>query len=346
MTVAALVSNYRGWGGVMAFARPLLAALVLVGVTAPALHAHPLAPALLELRELPDQRFEVRWKTSLLTPTGSDVRPELPPHCETQGPATSERDAASVTTRFTVACGEQGLVGAALRVQGLEQSRTDALVRVVMRDGRRLRAVLNGTSAVFVVPENERAVEVFGDYLALGFEHIATGFDHLLFVLGLVLLVSDRRSLLATVTAFTLGHSVTLSLAVLGFVDFPSRLVETAIAFSIFTLAVEISRGEERGRTAMGRRPWLMAGSFGLLHGFGFAGALTEAGLPAEDIPLALFSFNVGIEVGQVLFVGCVIATQLALGPWLRRAPKPLELLPAYGIGSLAVYWCFERALA
>jgi len=318
--------------------------LVLSGTAVQVTHAHPLAPALLELRELPDRKFEVRWKTSLLTPIGSDVRPELPAHCETVGTPESFRDAASATTKFTVDCGEQGLVGSVLRVRGLEKSRTDALVRVVMQDGRRLRSVLNGADASFVVPEEEQAITVFGDYLTLGFEHILTGFDHLLFVLGLVLLVASRRRLLATVTAFTLGHSVTLSLAALGFVDFPSRAVEVVIAFSIFLLAVELSRGAAQGPTLMGRRPWFMAGGFGLLHGFGFAGALTEVGLPAEDIPLALFSFNVGIELGQLLFVGCVLALQLGLAPWLRRLPRPLELLPAYGIGSLAVYWCFERA--
>jgi len=319
-------------GRVVTLLRFLFAIFVLCGSPAQMAQAHPLAPALLELRELSNFEFEVRWKTSLFIPPAANVRPELPPHCETVVAPVNSRDNASITTTHTVNCGERGLVGATLRVLGLEESRTDTLVRVVWQDGRRLRSVLNGTNAAFVVPESEQAIFVFADYFVLGFEHILAGFDHLLFVLGLVLLVAGRRSLLVTVTAFTLGHSITLSLAVLGFVEFPSRLVEFAIAFSIFLLAVELSRSADRGKTVLGRRPWSMACCFGLLHGFGFAGALTEVGLPADEIPLALFSFNVGIELGQLLFVCCVAALQLGLANWLRGAPKPLELLPAYGI--------------
>ena len=323
---------------------PLLAIVLLCCALTPAAFAHPLAPALLELRQVTASHFEVRWKMSLLQPTGSDVDPELPPHCVPTSTPSRQTDAASATLLWSVDCGDRGIVGATLRVKGLEESRTDALVRVVLIDGRRIRAVLNAGNPTFEVPEGEQAMDVFRDYVLLGFEHIATGFDHLLFVFGLMLLMADRRGLFVTITSFTLGHSVTLSLAVLGFVSFPSRVIEVAIAFSIFMLALELTRGDERRSGLLGRRPWVMAGTFGLLHGFGFAGALSETGIPAGEIPLVLFSFNLGIEIGQLLFVACVLSILFTSRPWLRRAPDFLERLPAYGIGSLAAYWCFERA--
>jgi hydrogenase/urease accessory protein HupE len=171
----------------------------------------------------------------------------------------------------------------------------------------------------------------------LGIRHILGGPDHLLFVLGLVLLVRGRRALAATVTAFTAGHSVTLSLAMLGVVHVPPAPVEALIAASIFVVAVELRRDG-----ATGRRPWWMAGTFGLLHGLGFAGALAQVGLPDTDIPLALAAFNVGIEIGQLLFVAAV----LSIGLLLRGRLARWRAVPAYGIGTLAAFWVFERVAA
>ncbi|MCH2169171.1 HupE/UreJ family protein [Myxococcota bacterium] len=305
-------------------------------------HAHPLAPSLLELKELEPERFAVRFKKSLLRPAGVDVRPVLPDSCQGIGEPALSRDASSAILDWEVEC-PGGLVGETLRVEGLAESRTDALVRVAMSDGRVVQAVLDGSGAGLEVPARQGRFQVFVDYLDLGFEHILTGVDHLLFVLGLVLLVHGWRSLLTTVTSFTVGHSVTLSLAVLGYVEFPSRLVEVAIAFSIYWLAIELVRDESGRPSALGRRPWLMAGSFGLLHGFGFAGALSEVGLPAEEVPMALLSFNVGIEFGQLAFVVCVLLVSALAKPLRSRIPSALEQLPAYGIGSLAFYWFLER---
>ena len=225
------------------------------------------------------------------------------------------------------------------------ERKTDALLRVHLADGRMAQAVLRGNSPFFTVPPRAGFLDVVHAYLALGLEHILTGPDHLLFVLGLVLLVRGRQ-LLWTITAFTLGHSVTLSLAVLGFVHIPPRPVEALIAGSIFVVAVELTR-QAQGRTLwMGRVPWGMACAVGLLHGLGFAGALAQVGLPAHEIPLALVSFNGGIEVGQLLFVGLVLAVRAALslspGPW----PSAVALIPAYAIGSLAAFWVFERVTA
>lgn len=316
---------------------------LLLAVVAASAAAHPLAPSLLDLRERDGGRVEVVWKLSLLQPTGSDLRPELPEHCVPSSERTSERDDSSVTVRWSEDCGEQGLVGGTLRVVGLGRTRTDALVRIELRDGRRLQAVISGAEAAFEVVERQGRGWVALDYARLGVEHILTGLDHLTFVLGLMLLVRNRRALLITLTAFTLGHSVTLSAAALGYVDFPTRLVEFAIAASIFVLALELAGDREDDATH--RRPWWFAFVFGLLHGLGFAGALAEIGLPADEIPLALLTFNVGIEVGQIVFVAVVWGILALVGRRADTAPVWLRALPVYAIGSLAALWCIERAV-
>jgi hydrogenase/urease accessory protein HupE len=321
----------------------LIAMLAACTLAAP-VAAHPLAPSLFDIRERNDGLLDVVWKASLLQPRGSDLRPELPAHCAPASAPTAEREGGGMTVRWSEDCGERGIVNESLRVLGLERSRTDALVRVVLRDGRRFQAVLSGADASFVVPERQQPARVAADYARLGVEHILSGLDHLLFVLGLVLLVRSRRSLIATVTAFTLGHSVTLSLAVLGFVHFPTRLVELAIAGSILVLAVELARPSDTG--GLRRRPWVLTFVFGLLHGFGFAGALAEVGLPPGDIPLALLAFNVGIELGQLAFIVVVLTAGALLRPRAERGPAWLQAVPTYAIGSLAAMWCLERAAA
>jgi hydrogenase/urease accessory protein HupE len=249
----------------------------------------------------------------------------------------------ALVARWAVDCGRGGLAGAEIGVEGLEAVRSDVLLRVTRADGSEVRAVLRAEAPVFRLPRSQRPLDVAAGYLALGIEHLLTGADHLVFLLGLMLLVRERRRLLATVTAFTLGHSVTLSLAALGFVHIPSAPAEAAIALSILVLAVELAR-ERPG--ALSRRPWAMAAAFGLLHGLGFAGALAEVGLPAREIPLALLSFNTGIEVAQIAFLGAVSVLLLVWRPVGRRLPAWSALVPVYGIGSLAVYWVLERVVS
>jgi hypothetical protein len=306
--------------------------------------AHRLAPSLIELRPAEEGLYNVRWKTPLQRPAGVDIDPVLPAHCERRSSPSAQPDAASVTLLWTVDCGEQGLIGSELSVTGLVESATNALVNVELPDGRKFRTVLHADKPSFVVPERQSGWDVARDYGTLGFEHILSGFDHLLFVLGLVLLVSGRRLLLYTVTSFTVGHSVTLSLAALGFVRFPSTLVEVVIAGTIVALAAELGRPARPKPTLMRRFPWVMAFSFGLLHGLGFAGALSEIGLPQEEIPLALFTFNVGIEIGQLAFVVVVLVLRVLWSSRLAAAPPWLVQVPVYGMGSIAVYWCLDRA--
>ena len=184
-----------------------------------------------------------------------------------------------------------------------------------------------------------------GAYLMHGVEHILFGFDHLLFVLALILIVRSGRVLLWTITAFTLAHSITLSLATLGVVQVPAPPVEAAIALSIVLLACEIIR-LRRGQTSLTARwPWLVAFAFGLLHGLGFAGALTEIGLPQGDIPLALFAFNVGVEIGQLIFVAAVLGVlacvkRIDFPPVVERHALSIA---TYGIGTMAAFWFIER---
>jgi hydrogenase/urease accessory protein HupE len=318
----------------------LLAALLLLAGGA---EAHRLAPSLLQLSEsAPGEALEVLWKTPLQRPAGVELAPVLPEECTVEGTPEAGREGTAGTLRFRLFC-PGGPVGHRFGVDGLGPSRTEAVVRVALADGRSFQTVLRGDDPPFLVPERQLPLEVLGAYLGLGYRHILEGLDHLLFVLGLVLLVTPLRRLVWTVTAFTLGHSVTLSLAALGFVGLPQGPVEVAIAFSILVVAVEIVDRDPARPTWLARFPWLMAGLFGLLHGLGFAGALREVGLPQEEISLALFSFNLGIELGQLTFVVAVLAFLVATRSWLASAPGWLARVPAYGIGSLAAYWCIER---
>jgi hydrogenase/urease accessory protein HupE len=320
-----------------------LAALLLA--IAPAARAHPLAPCVLEIRETGDGRAEVGWKTPLVRPRGADLQPVLPARCHPVGPRTVAEEGGGVWTRWAVDCGPGGLVGEAIAVRGPGSLALGALVRVTLADGRLVQGVLSPTHPFLTVPPRPRALDVARDYACLGVAHILSGPDHLLFVFGLILLAGTTRRLLGTVSAFTVGHSITLSLAALGLVDVPARLIEVAIASSVLALAVELARAPA-APTLMRRHPWAMAVTFGLLHGLGFAAALRDAGLPGGEIPLALLSFNVGIVVGQVLFVLAVLGVGRAAGRLPARTPAWAGRASVYGMGSLAGYWWLERALA
>lgn len=315
--------------------------LALLWVAGPAF-AHRLAPSLLEVTERDDGQLDVFWKTPLQRPTGTDIRPQLPDGCLVQGTPEPGVEQTGATLSYRVAC-SGALVGERFGILGLSESRTEGLLRLTLRDGRKYQAVLRAGDESFVVPERQSAISVFRQYLGLGFRHILAGVDHLFFILGLVLLVSDRRTLIWTVTAFTVGHSVTLSLAALGFVGLPQGPVEFAIAVTILVLAVELARRNPSKPSWLRRAPWAVAAGFGLLHGLGFAGALAEVGLPQEEIPMALLAFNVGIEVGQLIFVAAVLLVRPVVRALSVRGPGWLQQVPAYGIGTLAAFWCFER---
>jgi hydrogenase/urease accessory protein HupE len=311
--------------------------------------AHPLAPALLELREMAPARHAVLWRTSVARVQGVDVSPVLPPDCVNLGPVkteTAEND--SLVAIWEVQCGDAGIIGKTLTVAGLERSGINVIVRIETLRGMVIKGLLDAQHPAFVVPEPAAAGPVFNSYLRLGVEHLLTGFDHVLFVIGLLLLVRQFRPLLVTITAFTLGHSVTLALASIGIVHVHPAFTELGIALSILVLACELVRPREYQRTWLMRKPWLMAGSFGLLHGLGFAGALAQIGLPPREIPLSLFAFNLGIEAGQLLLVTAVtlLAMLRHLRPWhwTPEGGRLARVIPSYFIGILAAFWCIERA--
>jgi hydrogenase/urease accessory protein HupE len=305
--------------------------------------AHPLVPALLDLREHADGRVAVTWKQPALRPMGSHLEPVLPARCSAEAAPLRTTEGGAAIARWTVACAPRGLVGQRVGVHGLATTGGEALLRIALADGRVVQRVQRAGDDLPRVPPWPRRIDVFRDYAALGVEHMLSGADHLCLVLGLLLLVPTTRLLVETITAFTVGHSVTLSLAVLGLVPVPAPIAEVLIALSVLALATELARGPT-GPTLLRRYPWTIALVFGLLHGLGFAGALREAGLPSGEVPLALAAFNAGIEAGQL---GVVVVVLLARDLAVRLVggvPRWLAPVPAYAIGSLAAFWVFARA--
>ena len=241
-----------------------------------------------------------------------------------------------------------GLAGGTIDISGLDATVTDALVRVERLDGTVQVARLTPASPSFVVAASPTISEVALTYLKLGVEHILTGYDHLLFLLALIMMVRNVRVVVATVTAFTVAHSITLALAALQVVHVPSPPIEAAIALSIMFVAAEAVRFRRGEKSLTVSYPWIVAFFFGLLHGLGFAGALLEIGLPQSDVPAALFTFNIGVEIGQLLFIGAIFAVvqmceRIRLPKLVEQHVQPLVV---YGIGSIATFWFFERILA
>ncbi len=290
--------------------------------------------------------------TEITDPTGSGSAAERADSADSADPVDPADSADPVDAARPEAAGcSADLVGAEIEVAGLVAGDGGALLRFVYADGSAFRAVLAAGRAAVRVPARQGVVSVVVDYAELGVRHIALGLDHLLFVFGLMALAADRRSLLTTVTAFTVGHSLTLAAAVLGYARLPQGPVELAIAASVFWVAVELGDrhfGWEPRRRMAGRRlpPWTMAGAFGLLHGLGFAAALVGAGVPESDIALALASFNVGIELGQLVFIGLVAAAaRLLAGLLARRWSERLHAAAVVAMGLVSAWWLVDRSL-
>jgi hypothetical protein len=323
----------------------LLAMLILGVFYAPAL-AHKLQPAYLEISEQSSGTFNVLWKRPLVGNQPMDIYPRFPEICRNLTEPVLRPISSSAVERWLVSCGESGLANQEIVIDGLVKTVTDTLVRIDLSDGSMHTKVLRPDAPSWRVPEKPSKLEVAKSYLMLGVEHILGGFDHLLFVLGLLLIVSSTRLLIKTITAFTLAHSVTLAMAALGFVHVPQTPVEAVIALSILFLATELSK-QHRGEIGLtSKAPWLVALSFGLLHGFGFAGALSEIGLPQMDIPLALLFFNVGVEVGQLMFIAAVLVVMWTINKAKVQWPVWAEQIPAYAVGSLAACWFIQRTLS
>ena len=318
-----------------------LGILALSILSPPSLLAHPLAPTLLQVEVLDGGLIDVTWKTSRLVPPGKQVKPELPAHCVDLGVARIVEQPTYVELHWQADCGAQGLQGTTIRVDGLAESRLNTLVRVIDPAQGTRTWLLRESDASVLVDKAPAKFEVAGGYARLGVEHLLFGPDHVLLLIALMLLIGSTRQLLITITAFTLGHSITLSLATLSIVKVPTMPIEVAIAASIMLVAASIPPEKDSAPMAVGRAPWIMAMVFGLLHGFGFAGALAEVGLPAGEIPLALFSFNVGIELGQILIV--LLAWWLLR--WWSANTRRGRVAVSYAIGGMAGFWTLQRLL-
>ncbi|MBE0627880.1 MAG: HupE/UreJ family protein [Burkholderiales bacterium] len=318
------------------------AGLALASAIAGAACAHEMRPGYLELREAEPATYALLWKR----PTGGEVEiqiaPVIPDGCSFATRDRQQLTPGAVLVRGTLSC-SGGLAGKTLRIDGLDITVTDVLVRIQHADGRLENHLLRPATPSVTLGAATSGLERARSYLQLGVQHILLGVDHLLFVLGLLLIVSDRWMLVKTITAFTLAHSITLAIATLGYASAPLLPLNAAIALSILFLGPEIVRAW-RGETSFTiRHPWVVAFAFGLLHGFGFASGLTAMGLPRAEIPLALLLFNVGVELGQIAFVVLVILLERAFRTLEIHWPRLIEALPGYTVGSLGAYWTIQR---
>ena len=308
--------------------------------------AHKLQPAYLEINEQAAGTFNVLWKRPLVGNSPMNIYPQLPARCSNLTEPVLRPSQSGTVERWLVDCGEAGITNETITIGGLSATVTDTLLRVQLIDGNMQTTVLRPDSPSYLISAKPSQKKIAGSYFVLGVEHILGGFDHLLFVLGLLLIVRSTMLLIKTITAFTLAHSITLAMATLGFVHVEQTPVEAVIALSILFLAKELAK-QHRGEIGLtSKAPWLVALCFGLLHGFGFVGALTEIGLPQTDIPLALLFFNVGVEIGQLMFVAVVLAIQFVIQKIKVEWPHWVEQVPAYGIGSLAAFWFIQRVVS
>jgi hydrogenase/urease accessory protein HupE len=305
--------------------------------------AHEARPAYLELKETAPGRFSVLWRTPVLAGMRLPVVLKIPDDVRNLKEPSVQELADSLVERRLIDAGPKGLAGRRIEFLGLQLTITDVLVRVEMLDGRTWTTIARPSQPWIEIAASQTWLGVVGTYAVQGIRHILFGADHMLFVLGLLLIVADRWMLLKTVTAFTVAHSITLAIATLGYAEAPVLPLNAAIALSILFLGPEIVRCW-RGETSFTiRHPWVVAFAFGLLHGFGFASALTGAGLPRSDLPLALVSFNVGVELGQLGFIALVLALEDSFRVLEVRWPLWAQALPGYTVGSLGAYWTVQR---
>jgi hydrogenase/urease accessory protein HupE len=325
--------------------RALLVLLLLV-TFARGLFAHEVRPAYLEVRQSGPETYDVLWKVPGL---GQDLRlglyVELPAGCTNAGEVHASMQNNAFTERWSVDC-PGGLSGATIRIAGLSATMTDVLARIERLDGSTQVVRLTPSAPSFVVAAAPRAWDVAGTYGVLGVEHILAGIDHLLFVLALILITRGGWRLVKTVTAFSVSHCLTLTAATLGWVQVPPPPVEAVIALSIVFVAAEILRQRRGVEGLTARAPWIVAFSFGLMHGLGFAGGLREVGLPTGHIPCALLFFSIGVEVGHLVFIGAVLSLIALVRRTRLSIPRRAELALPYAIGSVAMFWVIQRVAA
>jgi hydrogenase/urease accessory protein HupE len=306
--------------------------------------AHEVRPAYLQIDQIGQNRFSVLWRTPILAGMRLPVLLQFSDGIR-QATEPSERELSDSVVERSMIEAAGGLPGERISFVGLQATITDVMVRVKLEDGSVTTTLVRPSQPWVDVQARQSPLEVVKVFVVSGIEHILFGFDHLLFVAALMLIVRRWGMLVKTVTAFTVAHSITLTFATLGWVALPSGPVEIMIAFSIVLVGAEIIRMERGGTSLAIEWPWIVAFFFGLLHGFGFAGALADFGLPEDDIPLALFSFNVGVELGQLMFVAAILIAVAALRR-IVEMPRKAVIASAYTIGITAAFWTVERLYA
>ena len=322
-----------------------IALLVALVCLAPLARAHDIRPAYLEIVESPTGELRILWRQPVAGEYAVPIMPDISTGWLQKPPATGASTDTVLLRTWRIPAPHAPLIGAVVRIDGLDTTITDVLVRVQYRDGAELTRLLTPKEPDLRLPNPDKVGLPVREYVELGITHIWGGIDHLLYVFGLVLLVPNLSTLLKTITGFTLAHSITLAAASLGYVHIPPAPVEAVIALSIVFVAAEVLKVRHGERTLSRAAPWAVAFSFGLLHGLGFAGALAEIGLPPHAIPLALFLFNVGIEIGQLTFVAALLLAGAVLWRLVPRWVERLEWLPAHLIGGVASFWLIERVL-
>lgn len=305
--------------------------------------AHEMRPAFLEIVEKEAGNYEVLWKVPSKAQQVLHLRPVFPENCSISGQTKIRVVAGGRVENSSLSCDSSGLKNREISIDGLSDTPADVVVRIEYLDGNVQSLILKPDSTSFIVLGKQHWLQVALDYTKLGVEHILGGIDHLLFVLGLLLIVRGKWLLVKTITSFTIAHSITLGAATLGWVNLRQAPVEAVIALSILFLASEITKQSEGQVRLTEKYPWIVAFIFGLLHGFGFAGALNEIGLPQSEIPLALLMFNVGVELGQLFFVSLVILLGSVAAKFIDVRSKSLRYCSAYTIGALAAFWFIQR---
>lgn len=319
------------------------ALLIVTALALSGAQAHEVRPAYLELKEIAPGQFSVLWRTPVLAGMRLPIALTMPEGVRNLKEPLVQDLTDSLVERRWIDAGPNGLAGKRIGIAGLQLTITDVLVRIEFMDGRTLQTIVRPAQPWIEIATSQVWWQVMSTYVVEGIRHILFGFDHLLFVLALLLIVKNGWMLAKTVTAFTLAHSITLAVATLGWVHVARKPVEATIALSIVFVAAEIAHGLQGRPGLTARWPWVVAFTFGLLHGFGFAGALVELGLPQKDIPLALLTFNVGVELGQFIFVAAIVILGWAARRLLRSVPQWVTAVAAYGIGSISAFWFCER---
>jgi hydrogenase/urease accessory protein HupE len=320
--------------------------MLLAVLAAVSAQAHESRPAYLEIEETTPSRYSVLWRTPVLSGMRLPVVLRLPDDVRNLKEPVVQHLSDSVLERRWIDAGPRGLTGKRIDFPGLHLTITDVVVRLKLLDGRSGIVIARPSQPWVQIDATPGAWTTAYDFLRQGIVHILSGADHLLFVFGLLLIVSSPWMLVKTITAFTVAHSITLTAATLGYVQPPAPPIEAAIALSILFLGIEIVRARQGGTSFTIRHPWVVAFAFGLLHGFGFASALSTAGLPPTDVPLALLSFNVGVELGQLAFVALVLLLAQSLRLLRVSWPRPAQLLPAYVVGTFGAFWLVQRLTA